>query len=529
MKNKTLFLSRLLIVEQRYLAVKDTTKFQNTVNITNKNGYFYRNIISTYIMNAFTFVLFSVFINSMYFNEKNILSIASFGILLFSYLFLMGIFNSINYLNTIFANNMMGPLKSLPMDVNVNVPFISWFVYNASSYIFVMVPSIVMFYLLTGDLQTIFLGVAYSILILVLSFIISSAIFIYHGTVSRRHSSIKNVIRLLFTFVLLGFFYIIIENPDYFTSLTYIFNSLPFELKYFLFPINLEYIIYLNYLSGLTVRALEVGFSILFFLIMFIIYVKTRGKLYYILMTAEENSSIERIATGIKTEKLYLAFLKKDIKTTFRKVQNLTYIFLPILFVLPFFLAINGNGLGGTSISIFSSMIYLTIVVSTFYSIFLLVVEGKGIEILDSLPITKNQIAKYKTIYGMAIFIILTIIFLIVMYLFDHARGLIYIVEWINIVLLFYIIIYINIRRLIMKLPEGSSGINYYSFGRYPMFMLFAISVLMVALSLGAGILISFAIYHIINYFIYFDVPVNIILLFVFVLNKKIPKIRKYY
>ncbi len=529
MKNDTLFMSRLLIIEQRYLAVKDTTKFQNTVNITNKNDYFYRNIISTYIMNAFTFILFSILINSMYFAEKNVLSIASFGILLFSYLFLMGIYNSINYLNTIFANNMMGPLKSLPMNVNVNVPLISWFIYNASSYIFVMAPSIAMFFILTGDLQTIFLGIAYSIMTLILSFIISGTIFIYHYAASRRHSSVKNVIRILFTFLLLGFFYIIIENPDYFASLTYLFNSLPFGLKYFLFPINLEYIIYLNYLSSFTVRTLEIGLSILFFLLIFIIYVRIRGKLYYILMAAEENSSIEKITTGIKLDRTYIAFLKKDIKTTFRKVQNLTYIFLPILFVLPFFLALNGNGLGGTSISIFSSMIYLTIIVSTFYSIFLLVIEGKGIEILDSLPIKRNRIANYKTIFGMTIFIILITVFLIVMFLFNNARGVVYIVEWINIVLLFYIIIYINIRRLIMKLPEGSSSINYYSFGRYPMFMLFVISVLIVALSLGAGIIISFAIYHIVNYFIYFDIPVNIILLFIFVLNKKIPKIRKYY
>ncbi|WP_061950970.1 hypothetical protein [Acidiplasma cupricumulans] len=87
MKHTELFLSRLLIVEQRYLAVKDTTKFQNAVNSANKQGYFFRNILSTYIMNAFTFILFSLLINSLYFGERSPDSIASFGIILFSYLF----------------------------------------------------------------------------------------------------------------------------------------------------------------------------------------------------------------------------------------------------------------------------------------------------------------------------------------------------------------------------------------------------------------------------------------------------------
>ena len=55
------------------------------------------------------------------------------------------------------------------------------------------------------------------------------------------------------------------------------------------------------------------------------------------------------------------AFLNKDIKSTFRKTQNLSYIFLPVLFVIPFFFAIGTTS--GLDSAFFSLLMqaYLTI------------------------------------------------------------------------------------------------------------------------------------------------------------------------
>ncbi|MFG1390046.1 hypothetical protein [Acidiplasma aeolicum] len=529
MKHTELFLSRLLIVEQRYLAVKDTTKFQNAVNSANKQGYFFRNILSTYIMNAFTFILFSLLINSLYFGERSPDSIASFGIILFSYLFLLGIYNSVNFINTIYAYDLMAPLKSLPVTVNQNVPFISWFVYNSSSYMFVIVPSIIYFYILTGDIQTIVLGVLYSFMSLILGFIISTVIFIYMGARTSRHSSIRNFIRITFTFLLLGLFYVILENPNYFSEMTTIFNSLPTVLKYFLFPINIEYIVYLNYSSGFIIRFLEIILSFIFLFVLIFVYYKIRRRLFYMLMSSEEQKNSEKISTGIKKDKLYVAFLKKDIKTTFRKIQNLTYIFVPILFVLPFFFAIIEPETGGISLGIFISIIYLTVIVSAFYSIFLLVIEGKGIEILNSLPVGRGQISEYKTIFGMIIFFVLISIYMLVMDIFSPGHILEYIFDWSNAIIMFFVILSINIRRLIKKLPEGVTSINYYSFGRYPMAMLFIISIIIALISVVSSMALSYFVSHALNYYVYWDLPVNIVILLILVLNTSTFKIRKYY
>jgi Predicted permease len=145
MKNQTLFLSKLIMIEQRYLAMKDTPKFQRNVNSINKQSYFTRNIFMTYIANAVLFTMIFVLLDSGYYEDGNTALLASFGLIVFLYLFIIGIYNSIVFLNGIYNNNIMSPLKSIPIKVNVNVPFVSWFLYNSSSYIFVVFPSAIFF------------------------------------------------------------------------------------------------------------------------------------------------------------------------------------------------------------------------------------------------------------------------------------------------------------------------------------------------------------------------------------------------
>ncbi len=528
-KNNTMFLSKVIMVEQRYLALKDSPQFQRRMEYEDKNKYFSRYILTSYVMNAITFSLFSVLLNSVYFGEKNSASIASFGLIFYIYLFILGIYNSIVFLNSIYVNNIMSPLKSIPINVNVNVPFISWFIYNASSYIFIIIPSIIFFFLLKFDYQTIFLGLLFSFIVLLLSFIISSAIFIYGGQKAKKHSSIKNVIKILSLFIFLGVFYAVLENPGIFSYITVYLNSLPYDVKYLIFPINLQYIIYLNYNAPLFLRLIEIIVSVVILIIFLFAYSKIRYRLYNILMTSEENSSTEIILSEIKSDKLYKGFIKKDIKSTFRKSQNLTYIFLPVLFTIPLFLEI-GTGIFSSTLII---LIYLTIFVSSFYSLFLLVIEGKGIEILNSLPVTKNQISYYKSIFGLIIFAFISMVLIIISSLLIKNIGVIDILEFIDVLLLFYIILYTNIKRLIKKVPAAASNLNYYSFGKYPLLPVFIISIIILTASIIPVLGISYILYHVVYYslfsFISIDIIVNIILFIIIVLNKNFFKIRKSY
>ena len=509
------------MVEQRYLALKDTPKFQQSVNSTNKQSYFMRNILLSYLSNAVLFTMIFLLLDSVYFAERDITALASFGLIIFLYLFIIGIYNSIVFLNSVYNNNIMAPLKSIPIKVNVNVPFASWFIYSSSSYIFVVLPSAVFFYILTGDYETIFLALLYAFLVMMLSFIISSVLFVYSGKKAKKHTSIRNVIRILMLFVFLGLFYLLLENPAYFGYVTAAISSLPYYVRIFAFPINTEYIVFYNYQLDLLYRVLELFLSILFLAIILLIYSKIRYKIYEILMTSEENQSSEKIFSSVKTSGMLRAFLAKDIKSTFRKTQNLSYIFLPVLFVIPFFFAVDTTSALDSG---FFSLLYLVEFVSSFYAIFLLVVEGKGIEVLNSLPVSKREITLYKSIFGLIIFAVIAAAFVLVTAIISRQVSIYDFFEFFDGITLFYAIISINISRLLSKLPPGTSNLNYYSFGTYPMLFIFILSLTILGISMVFAVGLSFIVFRSLFYYVYMDLPVNIIIL-VFIMAK--PKIFK--
>jgi predicted permease len=510
------------MIEQRYIAIKDTPKFQRNINTSNKKSYFTRNLLSTYVANAVFFTMIFVMLDFAYFKEKEPSLLASFGLIVFLYIFIIGIYNSIIFLNSVYNNNIMSPLKSIPIKVNVNVPFVSWFIYNASSYIFVVFPSAIFFFLLTNDYETIFLAILYAFIILLLSFIISSLLFIYSGKRVKKHTSIKNVIKILLLFLFMGAFYLLLEDPSYFGYVSGAIASLPYYIRVFAFPINLEYIVYLNYNLPILYRVLEILLSLLFFAILIFIYLAMRYKIYNVLMSSEENASSEKIFSKIKTSGMLRAFLNKDTKSTFRKPQNLSYIFLPILFVIPFFV---GIGVGTGVASTFFSLLYLVVSVSSFYSIFLLVVEGKGIEVLNSLPIKKKSIVFYKSIFGLIIFSVIVAAFIIATIVITRKLLLsLDIFEMADIIILFYVILTVNINRLLNKLPPGVTNLNYYSFGTYPMLFIFGLSIIILGISASLAIGLSFVLFHSIIYYVYTDLPVNIILTLFILIKPKIFK-----
>ncbi len=156
--------------------------------------------------------------------------------------------------------------------------------------------------------------------------------------------------------------------------------------------------------------------------------------------------------------------------------------------------------------------------------IFLLVVEGKGIEVLNSLPIKKQSIAFYKSIFGLIIFSVIAIAFTVVTIVISHKIGLIDLFELIDAITLFYIILTVNINRLLKKLPPGTSNLNYYSFGTYPMLFIFILSIILLGISVGLALGLSFLLFQSILYYAYTDLIINIIMLLFFIAKPKIFK-----
>ena len=213
--------------------------------------------------------------------------------------------------------------------------------------------------------------------------------------------------------------------------------------------------------------------------------------------------------------------MTQNPKSTFRKTQNLSYIFLPVLFVIPFFFAVDTTSALDSG---FFSLLYLVEFVSSFYAIFLLVVEGKGVDVLNSLPVTKKEITFYKSIFGLIIFSIIAAAFVIVTAAISRKISIYDLFEFVDVVILFYVIININISRLLNKLPPGTSNLNYYSFGTYPMLFIFILSLILLGISMGFAVGLSFIVFHSLFYYVYTDLPVNIIILVFMAMKPKIFK-----
>ncbi len=61
------------------------------------------------------------------------------------------------------------------------------------------------------------------------------------------------------------------------------------------------------------------------------------------------------------------------------------------------------------------------------------------------------------------------------------------------------------------------------------MAMLFIISIIIALISVVSSMALSYFVSHALNYYVYWDLPVNIVILLILVLNTSTFKIRKYY
>ncbi|AAT42787.1 hypothetical protein [Picrophilus oshimae] len=504
-----LYLSKLLVIEQRYRAIKDSPRYQSRLSVSRiKNT-----ILLYYISNSLSFLFFSIVLNGIYYVKGNTNDISSFGIILFMYIFVIGIYSSLTYINGISINNLLSPVRSLPIKVNTDVPFLSWFIYTGSSYIFIIIPSLLFYYFLVHNLNTIILGLIYAFAMLLFGFIITAIAFIYSSRKPRAHTSLNNFLRILLIFVFLGFFYLIIYDPNILRAYSIYISSLPVYIKYIAFPLNIDYAVYFH--PDIIATFFEYLSSFIILLIFFFIYKKIRSRLFYSLEYSEEVKSTEVTRTKIKRDSISVSFIKKDIKITARKSQNLTYILMPIIFVLPFLFTIISSR--QPFLSLMFSILSLSILISSFYPIFTLIIENNGILIINALPINRKDIAKYKAYFSMIFYsIIITVVSIIIM-AYKNIFNLYYVFIIPDLILIFYTAMIINLNRLIKKIPKGASTINYYSFGVFPTIVLFIVSGIIFGLLISPGIIISEFLYHSIKMSFIFDIIPDLIIFLIMI------------
>jgi predicted permease len=137
-------------------------------------------------------------------------------------------------------------------------------------------------------------------------------------------------------------------------------------------------------------------------------------------------------------------------------------------------------------------MLSIVIVSSSFYSIALIISEGNGISVLQSLPLTLRDIIYSKNYVGTVIFSIIVIPISTIFLFKNNVDSLILFLLPANLIVAYSYTSLFNLRRLMKKVPKGSTTINFYSFGgNMALLILFAITAGFTAVPAVASTIIS--------------------------------------
>lgn len=502
--NRDIFeLSRRIVAEQRYLALKDSPKFQQKTGASATQGarYIERLIFFTYAVTAVSMLAFSAFLTLTQIRLADPLAhLQTLSLLLYAYIFLISVYSFIMFTNIVRTYRLFEPLKPLPTNIGHMVLPMSWFVFTGSSSLFVIVPLIAAYVWITGDIFSIFTGTLWAFLMLALGYTAGSAmIFTLSGSLEKRpgmrSGSLSSILRVAGFITFFVLFEIAIQIPQEIPILPSLANHPAYMavpllgIAYTVFggPLSTSYAIY-DMLITVAYTALVV-FS-------FIVV----NRHTFTRITKSEASSLSGAAISRKKlhesrSGFYITLLRKDMRNIFRKSQNFLMMLIPIFLVLPTLLSLflYSSGISFGSVSIYYSMLAIVIVSSAFYPLVLMISEGSGISVIQALPLRMRDIIYSKEYVGAIVFAIIVIPVSVLFLIRTRGDPVIFLLFPINLIISFVYTSLFNIRRLLLKIPKGSTTLNFYSFGgNLELVILFAITAVLTALPTMVSSVLSY-------------------------------------
>ena len=504
MKSLTWFISKRLMVEQRYLAMKNSTKFQNRISRadTNKTRYLETYINSSYAVSAFSFIFFSVFLTAPYAQAgQSYLRMADISFLLFLYAFIISIYSSILFINTLQGYRLIEPIKPMPLKISRHVIPLSWFAYTGSTAVFVVAPALILYTWIFRDPFTIVFGLIWTILVIVLGFTAGSGIFIFLGSrFNQKRSSVVNSLKGILRIVFIIVIFIIFEMGVYFPdSLPDIIPAVHQPVSWFIPFLNIAYIVFMDHFT-LEAAAGAVVSTAIYAAVIAFLFSRISRRLFEKISDQGLMGKSERKSWREKfsIHGFYQSFFIKEIRLIARKSQNVIFIFIPIFFILPTIFSIFLYGDPGqfSTLSTYYSLLSIVVVCASFYSLILIISEGNGIEILFSLPLALRKIIYSKGLVGLAIFSAIIVPVTIILTGTFRSFHLYDLLIPANLIAAYAFASMFNIRHLIRKVPRGASTVNFYSFGGNIAFItLFILSSVFTLAPVGAATLITYVLH----------------------------------
>lgn len=501
MKSLMWELSKRLVTEQRYLALKDSQKFQQRMGGSARQGgqYIQRLITTTYGFTSVMMLFFSFFLVSSSYGVSNELEhLQSISFILYSYIFLFSLYSVIMFINVIRTYRLFEPLRPLPSDIGHHILPVSWFIYNGSSSLFVIIPAVIEYYLYSGNFVSIPFGILWGFIVMALGYLAGVIVVsMLSGFKSQQKKGklgvFSNIVRFTGLILIFILFEIALQEPGSLPALPTL-HSQPLLLMIPL--INIPYISFPTAAAGGS--ALPAGIITAFYgIVVYVLLLKFNRRIF--LRISEQDQVSQSQDSGkpdrIMVSGFYRNSFVKDFRNIFRKPQNATMVIIPIIFVIPtlFQLFMYSSTVSYGTISVYYSLLSIVVVSASFYPIALIISEGNGISVLQALPLKLQDIIYSKSFVGTAIFTVIVVPISTLFLLKIYSGILELLLLPANLVLAYVYTSLFNIRWLMHKVPSGATTVNFYSFGgNIALFLLFAITLSLIALPTIIGTLLTF-------------------------------------
>lgn len=469
MKSSILELATMLMVEQRYRAIKGSPKTMEEERPTVMMKM-QRFLYVSFFANSSSFAVFAFLLITPYiYSPGGYLGVANIGFIVYLYALIISVYSSALFFNSLSSMGLLEPVSELPYSGKRISVMLSWFLYNGSSAVFVILPSTIWAAYVTGNAAVILFGILWVSVFMMLGYSIGASLNVYlmaRGNNDRAGilSTVRSSLRVVIILLVFAFFEVGIYLPG---AIPDFIAGIQFPLSLFIPLVNVPFTVFFGGLSptGIVYDSLSTAIYILATAALMlkvnsfsIDKILERGG-FHASLRADADSEYGR---GGQSKLMFL----KEVRIVARKSQNVVLLFIPVIFVFPTILSvlINGSPGGIKSMGTYFSLVSVLIVCSGFYSLILVVSEGNGIATLFSLPVKLKDVIYTKAALGLVVFaIIITPVTVLIMG--GSRLSPFDILVPANLVLGYTFSSVFNIRRLMLRVPRGSSTVNFYSFG----------------------------------------------------------------
>ena len=459
MNRQDLNVSRLLVIEERYLALKDLPKFKRKTGGSPEREirYVERQIFLGYNVSALAMVAFATLLTlTQLLLPYPLAHVQTLSIILYVYIFLVSLYSFIIHANTISTYRLVEPLSGLPTALGKTTVPLSWFIYTGSSSIFVIIPPLTAYVWYTGDLYSIGLGLVWALIMMTLGYVTGVILsYIIEGSNRKRkllrEGPLSSILRILSIIAVFALFEIAIQLPQEIPLLPLITG----KIWYFFVPIiGIAYSVFGTGQPDFY-NIYVIGSTALYCMISYILYRYVNGRALEAITRGDSSTlSSSRVSgRGVHRSEIgfFGALIWKDLRNMLRNPQNLLMVLIPVFLVLPTLISVFffSSGISFSPIIIYYSMLAIVVLSSAFYSLILLVSEGNGIRLLQILPVGVRDLTVSKSLVASMIFAFIMVPITVIIFLQLHTNPAILVMFPLSMFLGFVYTSMFNIRRLL--------------------------------------------------------------------------------